>query len=222
MNVNEGHRSRLLERFEKEGLDSFAPHNVLELLLFFTIPRKDTNPIAHALLNKFGSLSGVLDADIKSLMQVEGVGPRSAQFLKIIPAVARRYVVDKHTGSPLATVDSIGRHFLPYYVGRNEETVFILCLDAKRKEICTLMLHQGNFSSVDINMRKLVSIALSNNSNEIVIAHNHPGGVALPSADDIAATKRIRKTLAEIDIRLLDHFIIADNDYISLASSGII
>ena len=126
-NVHEGHRQRLRDRFLKEGLDGFAPHNVLELLLFYAVPQRDTNELAHRLLTRFGSLSGVLDADFDELCQVEGVGANVATLLKLVPGLARRYLDDyDENGVVLTTIEEVGTFLRPKFIGRNNEMIFLL------------------------------------------------------------------------------------------------
>lgn len=219
--VHKEHRQRVKERFRKEGLDSFTPVQVLELLLFYVIPRKDTNEIAHYLLNRFGSLSMVLEAPTEELMKVEGIGPEAAQFLHMMPAVGRRYLVDKTMQSKvLKTIDQCGQYFLPYFFGRKVETVFLLCLDAKCKVLCCREVGEGSVNSAGISIRKIVEMALAANATSVVLAHNHPSGVAIPSYEDVQTTHRIADALRTVDVHLVDHIVVAEDDYVSMVYSG--
>ena len=131
MPIHDGHRQRLKNRFLKEGLDSFSEIQVLELLLFYCIPRKDTNPIAHALLDHFGSLSQVLEAPAEELQKVEGVGESAATFLHLTTEVGRYYLVNRTMQATiLPTIEDCAQYMLPFFFGRRNETVFLLCLDA--------------------------------------------------------------------------------------------
>ncbi len=219
--IHKGHRERLKKRFQESGLDSFTDIQVLELLLFYAIPRRDTNPIAHRLLERFGSLSQVLEASVEDLKRVEGVGHEAAVFLHLIPASGRYYMVDKTMHSKvLTTIEQCGQYMLPFFFGRGVETIFLLCLDAKCKVLCCKEIGEGSVNSAGISVRKIVETALAANATSVVLAHNHPSGIALPSPEDLHTTKRVAMALKAVDIQLVDHIIVADDDYISLAASG--
>ena len=220
MGVHDGHRKRLIQRFLAEELDGFSPHNILELLLFFGIPRRDTNVIAHALLDHFGSLSGVMDAPLAELTATPGVGEHAAALLKLIPQLARVYSSDKNNDIVLNSTEKAGQYLLSRYIGRNEEVVFMVCIDSKCRITGTSLIHRGSVNTAEVNIRKIMSTALKFNAVGVIIAHNHPGGVALPSNEDLVATRRIREVLAPVNIQLVDHIIVADNDFVSLADSG--
>ena len=219
--IHKGHRERMKKRFMESGLDSFTDIQVLELLLFYVIPRRDTNPIAHALLDRFGSLSQVLEAGVEELEKVQGIGHEAAVFLHLIPSVGRYYMVDKtmHT-KILNTLDQCGQYLLPYFFGRQVETVFLLCLDAKCKVLCCKEVGEGSVNSAGISVRKIVETALAANATTAVLAHNHPSGIAVPSAEDRQTTNRVAAALKAVDIHLADHIIVADDDYVSMALSG--
>ena len=221
MSIHEGHRQRLKSRFRKEGLDGFEDLYILELLLYYCVPRKDTNPIAHRLLDRFGSLSGVLDANPRELETVEEVGPNISGFLSLLKGVWRRYEIQRaDTESPLCTIQQCGEHIKPYFLNRSNETVFLLCLDAKCKAIACLMVGEGSVNSASISVRKIVEMALNTNATSVILAHNHPSGLAIPSAEDIQTTRRLGRALAAVEIVLADHLIFADGEYVSLVQSG--
>ncbi len=215
--MHENHRDRLKNRFLAEGLDTFDPHNVLELLLFYSIPRQDTNELAHALMKRFGSLSEVLDAPFEELIEIPGIKEHSATLLKLIPAVARRYVIDKNqTKEPLSDMDKIGKYLVDRYCGVNVETVLLLLLDNKYAVIDCVKIHEGSVNSAAITMRRLVETALFKRASMAVLAHNHPGGVAIPSADDIYTTKEVKRAFDIMEIHLLGHILVAGEQYIDL------
>ncbi len=221
MSIHDGHRQRLRERFILEGLDNFDELHVLELLLFYCMPRKDTNPIAHALLDQFGSFQGVLDASPRDLINVQGVGENVAVFLSLLKATWRYYEVkSSENNKALTTVEQCGKYLLPYFVNRNVETVFLLCLDAKCKVIGCRMVGEGSVNSANISVRKIVETALNANATSVVLAHNHPSGAAIPSPEDIQTTKRLGKALGAVEIVLVDHIVVADDDFVSIAQSG--
>lgn len=222
MGLHDGHRQRLIQRFLEEDLDNFEPHNVLELLLFYAIPRKDTNELAHVLMDTFGSLKGVFDAPYEELIKVTGIGPNTAALLKLVPSLTRTYYSSDARRIILDTSEKSGEYFLPYYIGQTEEVVRLACLDAGGKVISNQILHRGSANAAEVNMRKIVNIALRNNAMGVILAHNHPGGLPLPSEEDVATTKSIREALIPMGILLMDHIIVAGQDYVSMARSGII
>lgn len=221
MAMHDGHRQRLKERFALEGLDNFNELQVLELLLFYAIPRVDTNPIAHRLLNKFGSLSQVLEAPVEELQKVEGVGRNTAVFLHLTTSVGRYYMVNRAMqNTVLSTTEKCGEFLAPFFHGRRNETVFLLCLDAKCKLLCCQEVSEGSVNSAGVSPRKVVEIALGANATTVVLAHNHPSGIAVPSAEDVQTTYRVANALDTVEITLADHIIVADGDYTSMAQSG--
>lgn len=221
MSVHSGHRERMKERFLKEGLDQFSDIQVLELLLFYCIPRKDTNPIAHALLEHFGAMSQVMEAPIEELKKVEGIGENAAVFLRLVTQVGRYYLTDRVSKVKiLPTLESCADYLKPYFFSRNVEMVFLLCLDAKCKVLCCRKVAEGNVNSTGISIRKIVETALNANASSVVLAHNHPGGLAIPSNEDIQTTRRLMAALRAVDVRLVDHVVVADDDYVSMIQSG--
>ena len=222
MGVHEGHRQRLMEEYLANGLDGFAPHKVLELLLFFAVPRKDTNELAHRLISTFGSLSAVLDAPYEELIRVEGVGRHTAVLLSMIPQLFREYRKDLLSRLPLNSSRDAGIHMMAHFAGLQQEHVALVCLDAKNRIISTQMLQEGGITEVQVSIRRVMATALQNSAVSVILGHNHPGGLALPSTEDIYTTQKVRDVLASVGIRLQDHIIVADGDYVSLADSGAI
>ncbi|MBQ2927114.1 MAG: DNA repair protein RadC [Oscillospiraceae bacterium] len=220
-NVHKGHRERLKQRFLEEGLDNFTDVQVLELLLFYAIPQKDTNPIAHALLDHFGSLSRVLEADFAELKKVPGIHDHSATLLALVTDLCRYYQVDcAQRVEVLTSLDACGAYLVPRFFGRTNETVFLLCLDAKCKVLCCKEVGEGSVNSASISIRKIVETALSSNATTVILAHNHPSGVALPSTEDVQTTRRVAAALNAVEVHLADHIVVADGDYVSMVQSG--
>lgn len=219
--VHKGHRERLKARFVEEGLDSFTDIQALELLLFYAIPQKDTNPIAHELLKRFGSLSRVLEAEPEELKQVPGISDHSAVLLHLVTELGRYYQVDcAQRLEILTTLDACGNYLVPYFFGRTRETVFLLCLDAKCKVICCKEIGEGSLTAASISIRKVVETALTAKATTVVLAHNHPSGVALPSTEDVQTTRRIAAALQAVEVHLADHIVVAEGDYVSMVQSG--
>lgn len=213
----EGHRGRLKERFLNDGLDGFNEINALEILLFYALPRNDTNPIAHRLLDRFGNFSAVLDADYNDLLEVDGVSDHTATLLKLLPAAARYYESGKIAErKELATLSDIGEFLIRKYVGVIKETVYLILLDNKRCIISVEKVHEGSVSSAAVSVRKMAETALKKRAASVVLAHNHPSGIAVPSPDDILVTKNIREALQTLEIEFIDHFIVAENKYCTI------
>lgn len=222
-NVNDGHRERLKRRFLESGADSFEHHNLLELLLFFGIPRVDTNKTAHNLINRFGSFSEGFDAEFEDLIQVSGVSAHAATLIKLIPNTARIYMSNKHLNStPMNSPEIIGKYFINKFIGKTSEQVFILCLDSSLNVICCKLLAEGTATKANINIRKIVEYVIRHNASSIVLSHNHPRGLAIASNDDIVTTVHVKKALTLLDINLIDHIIVAHNSYVSLAQMNYI
>ena len=200
---HEGHRARMKNRFLETGLKGFEKHNILELLLFYSIPRRDTNEIAHELLDTFGSLSGVFDAPVEELTKVKNITLNSAILIKMIPALSAAFL-------------------LPKFVGKTREHFLLLCLDNKNKLLSCTLLGEGELNKVQIQARKIAEYAFKVSASSVVLAHNHPQGFAFPSDQDIYATKSIQKILRPLDITLLDHIIVAGGDFVSLFESGLL
>ena len=222
MSIHDGHRQRLKNRFREEGLDHFEEHEVLELLLYYTIPRRDTNPIAHELLAKFGSLAQVLEARPEELAKVPGMGDSAATFLSLITAVGRYYLVNRTIQETiLPSIEKCGQYLVPFFHGRRNEMVYILCLDAKCKVLCCKEMGEGSVNSAGVPIRRIVETALGANATSVILAHNHPSGFALPSGEDVQTTRRVAMALDAVEIQLADHIVVADDDFVSLAQSGL-
>lgn len=218
--MHDGHRQRLKKRFLDNGLSSFYEHNILELLLFYTIPRRDTNELAHTLINTFGSLSAVFDAPYEELMKVDGIGENTASLIKLITPLYGKYLEDKLSNSvTITSTQEAGRYLTAKYIGVNIETAMLLCIDNKGRLINCDTISSGSIKMTEITARKVFEIALKNNASSVILAHNHPGGVAAPSSADVDATKNLIKVLSSIDVKLRDHIIIADHEYFSMADS---
>ena len=221
MGIHDGHREKMRQRFLKSGLDAFADHEALELLLYYAIPRRDTNPIAHALMERYGSLSAVLAAPVEDLKKVEGVGESAAILLKLAPQLYRKAKMsDAEQETILSSVERVGAYLLERFAGEKNEVVYQLCLDRKGKLLVCKKLGEGGVTSADLDIRRLVENALLTGASSVVLAHNHPSGVALPSRDDYAATDRAKTALAVVGVALTDHIIVADGDFVSMSDSG--
>ena len=178
MPIHDGHRQRLKDRFRKEGLDGFTEVQALELLLFYALPRQDTNPIAHRLLERFGSFSNVLDASVERLTEVEGVGEHAAIFLQAVQALSRYYDLSKvRQEHCLQTIADCGRYLIPYFKNRRNETVFLLSLDAKLKVLECREVGEGSINYASVPVRRVVEMALEAGATSVVLAHITQAGL---------------------------------------------
>lgn len=220
--IHTGHRQRVKEEFLARGLSGLADHKVLELLLFYAIPQGDVNPLAHALVEHFGSLSGVLNAPYEELIKVKGVGENTATLLRMIPAVAARYMEQTgEFGGELSCAWQFQDLLVPMFFGARNEIVYLVCMDGKNKLLTCRKLGEGIADSVIITARKVLEAALSCNASRVALAHNHVSGIAMYSPADVATTSEVFRLLAQVDIELVDHLIIANDDMVSMRDSGV-
>lgn len=221
MEGHNGHRSRMKKHFLEHGADNFEDHHLLEMLLFFALPRVDTNLLAHNLLEYFGTIDGVLDASPDELTSIPGVGQHAAALIKLIPALGQRYILSKNNvGTILATTEDAGRFLMPRFLGRRDETVQLVCLDSKMKVVSCRLIASGDVTAAHISVRKVVETALAQNAPYVLLAHNHVNGLALPSSEDVITTNRLEEALALVGITLLDHIVVAGDDFVSLKDNG--
>lgn len=220
--MHEGHRERIKKKYITEGIDGFHDHEVLELALYYAIPRKNTNEIAHLLLNKFGSLSGVFDAPLNMLKEVDGMGESSSLFLKLIPDLARVYMdsASSHKGKVMSIKQSCDKISLQF-IGRSEEVVALMLFDAKGKILYNGIINKGTVNSVDLYARRIIEMIVLYNASAGLIAHNHPSGLAIPSQDDLESTFKLKKIFENMGVKFIDHIIVADGDYVSLESTDL-
>lgn len=220
MGVHDGHRQRLKERFRQQGLEGFNEINALELLLFYCIPRKDVNPLAHELLDYFGSFTKVMEATPDELKNVPGVSQETATFLALVIAAGRYYQVKKlQPGVVMKTTEDCAAYLKPFFFGRSNETIFLLSLDAKCKVIGCSMLGEGSATIANVPIPRVVSVAVTLKASSVILAHNHPSGIAIPSPSDEAYTVELFDAMKAVGIRLSDHIVFADEDHVSMAQS---
>lgn len=220
MGVHHGHRERMKQEFLQGGLAHFSEPRVLELLLFYSRLQGDVNPLAHRLLDTFGSLAGVLDAPPEALAKVPGVGENTVVLLKLLPAIAARYLASR-TSAEMILSDSASLHelFLPYFFGARNEMSYLACFDSKLKLLGVKKISEGSPNANEISIRKISTEALALNATVVVLAHNHPSGLATPSEEDIFTTRYIQDSLRPLGITLYDHVILADGEMVSLKDS---
>ncbi len=220
-NIHAGHRQRLRKTFLTHGLDVLPDVNVLEFLLFYVYPRQDTNPIAHRLLDTFGSLNAVLSASVADLTGIGGLSENAAALIRLVPDLSRRQQLSLlPMGSILDTPQKYGDFLLPYFARERDECVYILALDSKCKAIDCFKLATGSVNCVNLSVRDTVEYALRSKATSIVVAHNHTSGIAVPSREDLTTTQNLSQALAMVGVLLVDHIIVGANDYISMLESG--
>lgn len=195
--IHTGHRRRMRSRVAENGFSSLEPHEALECLLYITNARKNTNRMAHELIDRFGDFAGVLDASEEDLMTVEGVGPATARMLHLMPDVCR-YYTQCRTGRNgcLKTTEQLAEHLMGLFAGAAQERALLLALDSRSRVRATLWLKGG--------------------TDRVVLCHNHPNGVALPSREDIQATENIVRALGLVHVLLRDHIILTETEYFSM------
>lgn len=224
-NTHKDHRIRLKARFKAEGLSGFQDHNILELLLFYAIPRKDTNELAHKLIEKFGSLSAVFDADYNQLINTDGIGENTATLIKLIPSLARAYLMDKETRYPnFSDLHKLGSYLVNYFIGMTKENLIAVYLNNRVEMIDIVTISEGIVNSTAASPRKVIEAALHRNAAYIVLAHNHPDGDSRPSEEDLALTKAFSDICNMMEMPLVEHIVVGGNNYtgiITHESSGI-
>ena len=222
-NLHAGHRSRVKEEFLRRGLDSFPEHRVLELLLFYAIPQGDTNELAHRLIERFGSLAGVLDASVEDLCSVSGVGEHTALLLRMVPGLCGRYVASRSSVGDIVDCSARVREVLePYFFGARNEMVYLLCLDGKRKVLGVRKITEGSINAAEVTTRRITEEAVSLRASAVILAHNHVSGLAIPSNEDCTTTRYLKQVLEPIGIELLDHVVFCDDDMVSLRDSSLL
>ena len=220
-NIHGGHRKRTKQKFLESGGDGFHDHQLLEMILFYAHPQGDVNPLAHELMNRFGTLNAVLEATPEELKQVVGVSDHTATLLKLFPAVLRSFHGHEiKPGTPVTSTEEAAEVRRHCFVGLQVETLYLLTTDAKGKLLACDRISQGSVDAVLMDQRRIVEKIIQRRASQAYLAHCHPTGLALASREDIWATRRLRQTLELLNVRLNDHLIFADGDYVSMVQSG--
>lgn len=211
-NPHKDHRKRLKKHFLQEGLSSFPHHNVLELLLFYSLPQKDTNEIAHALIEKFGSFSAVFDANFEDLCTVSGISEHSATLIKLIPEIAAAYSLDKlSAGTDFSNIESATKYLIEYFMPKTTECVVAIFLDSKNSLLHISEISSGIVNMTQVEIRKIAELAFLYNASGFIISHNHPKGKAKASREDVAFTMNTLHTFEKLGINMIEHIVIAGN-----------
>jgi len=219
--IHKGHRERVKDEFRNNRLAGTEDYRALEMLLFYAIPNGDVNPLAHRLINHFGSLAGVLEASEEELVKVDGIGSHTALLLQLSLEIGKRYQLAKGSMREiLSTVEDYFEVLRGHFYGARNEMVYMICMDAKDKLLSVNKIAEGTFHAAEIITRKVVETVIAVNAVKAVLAHNHVSELALPSAEDKMTTYYVRDVLAPLGVYLLDHLIIVHDDCVSMAESG--
>lgn len=221
--IHSGHRQRLKDTALATNLAGMSSYQVLELLLYYAMPYRDTNDLAHALIEHFGSLPAVLNADYQSLLEVKGIGPHAATLLTLMPALFRRYQQDLAAkNATLLNREQTIAYIRNLFIGKSYEEFYMICLNSQYRVLQPVMLNRGSLSEVTVYPRIAVEVALRHKAKYVILAHNHPGGSMQPSANDVKLTDKISGLLAELSIRVLDHLVISGESYFSFSEKGLL
>lgn len=218
-----GHRQRMRERFLAHGLDGFADHEVLELVLFYAIPQRNVNPLAHELLNRFGSLHNVLEAAPGDLAKVEGIGEYAATLLSLFSHTARRLAQSRErAGEPISNHGLAAKHAMRLLCGLRQEHFYAVCLNAQMRLIADELISRGSIDEAEIHPRLVAEAVLRRNAHAVVLCHNHPGGSLIPSEQDLAVTRLLGGMLEAMGVALADHIIVAGDEALSMFNCGLL
>ena len=229
--THDGHRSRMMKKIRENGFEGMEEHEILEVLLFYAIPRKNTNDLAHLLIKKFGGLHAVCEAPMVSLCEVDGIGEAAATFIRMVPEISRAYHLSKVKNiKVISSCADAGEFLSPYFIGLEKEHFYMVSMDSAGKVLGVDLISEGSLNYAAVDIRKLVEIVLQYKATKIIVAHNHPRSIALPSKEDLQCTKRIKDVLGSMGVKLEDHLIFSYglgsesplSEYVSLAEDGCI
>lgn len=218
--LHEKHRERLKEKFLEFGLDGLEDHELVELLLFYSIPRQNTNEIAHKLINEYGRLSDILEADTKNIMEIKGISKHSAVLFKLILACVNKYMNEQNDiVNAMLTPRNIDKYIKNLFYGHTNEVAYALLLDKDCIVKKVKKLSSGTVNAAPLYPREVVKLAVNERYPYMILAHNHPNGNEMPSQNDFKITKTIELALNFVEVRLVDHVIVSGEKVISLAKN---
>ncbi len=220
-NLHAGHRQRLKERYRTGGLASLEEHEQLELLLFYAIPRCDTNATAHRLLNVFGSIPAILDAPMAEIERVPGVGKGAGTFFRFLRELYSIYQTKDQEPQPIIKkpVDA-AKVLMGLYRDWHTETVTILLMNNQNRMIHAGALNADQSDWVNVDIRAIVQMAFHYGTDKVILGHNHPSGRVRPSQGDIQNSLALEHNLSRVGISMIDHIILYDREFYSLAEHG--
>ena len=222
MAVHDGHRDRMRKRIEQYGIDSLQDHEVLEFLLYAVVPRKDTNELAHRILEEFGSISKVFDQPIERLQKVKGVSYNMAIFLHSLSDVSRRYYRKGFDEVYINNIEDCLNLMRPIMDTLPKEEIHMLLGDNSGRLIKRVVLNKGVVNESFCNVREIADIALRNEASKVILVHNHPSNNVTPSVADKNLTEQLYLTLTMLGINFNDHIIIAKSGYFSFRQTGLL
>lgn len=215
-NLHKNHRKRMRERFLNAGIESFAEHEILELLLYAAIPQRDVNELAHELIKEFGNISNLFSAPVERIKNVSGAGEHVAVTIKLIPEIYRYTQLKSIQKEVFPDPESWFKLFSKAFIGATREHVYMLCLDSKFHQLALKDVSSGTAKNAVVNMSLIMKEAVTRGSAYVVLAHNHISGSLVPSKQDLCLTQSVKQALYPAGIELLDHLIITDNAYKSI------
>ena len=219
-NLKAGHRSRVRDKYKKLGsFESYQAYEILELLLFYAIPRRDTKEIAKNLVSAFGSVKGVLNADINALKKIPGVGDCAAILLNAI-GQASLYMF-REDAEEIRGSGDMGKYALHLMKGKSVEEFYVVALNPKNEIINTRLLASGGTSSVNVNISDIVKFSMDSDADKIVLIHNHTNGNPAPSGEDIEITNKFIDIASKVGVNISDHIITGNGRYVSMAANGL-
>lgn len=221
-NPASGHRQRLKNRYMESGFSSFSDHEVLELIFFYAIPRRDTKPMAKQLLADFGSLQAVFEASPEDLMRIGKVSENVAILFSLMLKTYEVYLAQEDTKIVFKSPDVVSRYLKKFFVNEKRECFYLVCLDQNKKLINTLMVSEGSTNEIQIYIRNIFEVVIKTNATNVILVHNHPSGECVPSKSDIMTTNEIIKSLELVSVKVVDHIIMTKDDYYSFAKNKII
>lgn len=221
--VHSGHRARMRSRFAAQGLDGFADHEVLELILFYAIPQKNVNPLAHRLLEHFGSLHRVMDAELEELRQVEGIGEYAASLIRLFGLMGARIRQSRaKEREHLRNFRDAQQHCIRLFEGKRQEHFYMVCMNGEMEVVADALVAKGSLDEVEAYPRVVAELALRHGAHTVVLCHNHPDGKTTPSQADIDTTARLNDMLMRIGVVIADHIIVSDEEAFSFAANDFI
>jgi len=223
INVHKGHRSRMKKRYMDEGLDNFSDHEIIELLLFYSIPQHDTNALAHRMIKEFGTLHDLLEADPRDIERRCKVSLNTAILISLVAPLSRRYLKEKWGERPIVNSSAVaGNYAVSLFAGRIYECFYVICLNSQNRVNYSALVHEGTINEAPVYPRLVVETALRHKASSIILAHNHPGGSLKASNADIDVTRKICQAMKPISINVVDHIIVAGDRYLSFAEQGLL
>jgi DNA repair protein RadC len=220
-NIHANHRARMRKRYIEQGIEAFAEHEILEMLLYYCYPRRDTNETAHLLINDYGSLHNLMDADPRDIQSRCGISENAAVLISMIPQLAKRYTQSKwDVKTIMRDADTAGHFAVSLFVDATTEVFYIICLDKQCRVNYVARMTDGTLDETAIYPREVFGVALRHHAEAVILSHNHPGGTLRPSRKDIEMTRRLKEGFDYINVDIIDHIIVAEGKYYSMAKRG--